>query len=126
MNTRYVKMQKKDADSTREKKLQKKEPQQRVCVSRLSTGTDVHKGFDKNAGTVQSYSLKTHIFQSSSFAVQCTCKGGFLLSNVYTVLEVVDEKELISQYLMLWFSRLEFDRFARFKSHGSVRNKTQL
>ena len=25
-------------------------------------GTDVHKGFDKNAGTVQSYSLKTHIF----------------------------------------------------------------
>ena len=69
--------------------------------------------------------FQTHIFKKSSFAVQCTCKGGFLLSNVYTVLEVVDEKELISQYLMLWFSRPEFDRFARFKSHGSVRNKTQ-
>ena len=44
-----------------------------------------------------------------------------LVSNVYTVFEVVDEKELIPQYLMLWFSRPEFDRFARFKSHGSVR-----
>lgn len=44
-----------------------------------------------------------------------------LVSNVYTVFEVIDEKKLIPQYLMLWFSRPEFDRFARFKSHGSVR-----
>ena len=44
-----------------------------------------------------------------------------LVSNVYTVFEVVDEKELIPEYLMLWFSRPEFDRYARFKSHGSVR-----
>ena len=28
---------------------------------------------------------------------------------------------IIPQYLMLWFNRAEFDRFARFKSHGSVR-----
>jgi len=44
-----------------------------------------------------------------------------LVSNVYTVFEVIDKKQLIPQYLMLWFSRPEFDRFARFKSHGSVR-----
>lgn len=44
-----------------------------------------------------------------------------LVSNVYTVFEVVDENQLIPQYLMLWFSRPEFDRFSRFKSHGSVR-----
>ena len=25
------------------------------------------------------------------------------------------------EYLTLWFSRPEFDRYARFKSHGSVR-----
>ena len=48
-----------------------------------------------------------------------------MLSNVYTVFEVVDKKELIPQYLIIWFSRPEFDRFARFKSLGSVRNKTQ-
>ena len=44
-----------------------------------------------------------------------------LVSNVYTVFEVIDEKQLIPQYLMLWFNRPEFDRYARFKSHGSVR-----
>lgn len=44
-----------------------------------------------------------------------------LVSNVYTVFEIIDEKQLIPEYLMLWFSRPEFDRYARFKSHGSVR-----
>lgn len=44
-----------------------------------------------------------------------------LVSNIYTVFEVIDEKQLIPEYLMLWFSRPEFDRYARFKSHGSVR-----
>jgi len=44
-----------------------------------------------------------------------------LVSNVYTVFEVVDTHKLIPEYLMLWFSRPEFDRYARYKSHGSVR-----
>ncbi len=44
-----------------------------------------------------------------------------LVSNVYTVFEVIDTEKLLPEYLMLWFSRAEFDRYARFKSHGSVR-----
>lgn len=44
-----------------------------------------------------------------------------LVSNIYTVFEVKDENELLPEYLMLWFSRPEFDRYGRFKSHGSVR-----
>ena len=44
-----------------------------------------------------------------------------LVSNVYTVFEIIDEHQLIPEYLMLWFKRPEFDRYARFKSHGSVR-----
>ncbi len=44
-----------------------------------------------------------------------------LVSNVYTVFEVVDTEKLLPEYLMLWFSRPEFDRYARYKSHGSVR-----
>lgn len=44
-----------------------------------------------------------------------------LVSNIYTVFEVKDENELLPEYLMLWFSRPVFDRYARFKSHGSVR-----
>lgn len=44
-----------------------------------------------------------------------------LVSNVYTVFEVIDTEKLLPEYLMLWFSRPEFDRYARYKSHGSVR-----
>ena len=44
-----------------------------------------------------------------------------LVSNVYTVFELIDTEKLLPEYLMLWFSRPEFDRYARFKSHGSVR-----
>ena len=44
-----------------------------------------------------------------------------LVSNIYIVFEMKDENELLPEYLMLWFSRPEFDRYARFKSHGSVR-----
>ena len=44
-----------------------------------------------------------------------------LVSNIYTVFEVKDENELLPEYLMLWLSRPKFDRYARFKSHGSVR-----
>ena len=44
-----------------------------------------------------------------------------LVSNIYTVFEITDTSKLLPEYLMLWFSRPEFDRYARFKSHGSVR-----
>lgn len=44
-----------------------------------------------------------------------------IISSSYTVFEVVNKNELDSEYLMLWFSRPEFDRYARYMSHGSVR-----
>ena len=44
-----------------------------------------------------------------------------IISSSYTVFEVVAKNELDPEYLMLWFSRPEFDRYARYKSHGSVR-----
>lgn len=44
-----------------------------------------------------------------------------LVSNIYAVFEITDTSKLLPEYLMLWFSRPEFDRYARFKSHGSVR-----
>ncbi|MCU8044229.1 MULTISPECIES: restriction endonuclease subunit S [unclassified Shewanella] len=44
-----------------------------------------------------------------------------LVSQAYTVFEVIDSNLLDPEYLMLWFRRPEFDRYARFKSHGSVR-----
>lgn len=44
-----------------------------------------------------------------------------IISQAYTVFEVVDTKKLHPEYLMMWFRRPEFDRYARFKSHGSAR-----
>lgn len=44
-----------------------------------------------------------------------------IVSQAYTVFEVKDEAELHPEYLMMWMRRPEFDRYARFKSHGSAR-----
>ena len=44
-----------------------------------------------------------------------------IVSQAYTVFEIVDQNILDPEYLMMWFRRPEFDRYARFKSHGSVR-----
>lgn len=44
-----------------------------------------------------------------------------IISSSYTVFEVINKNNLDPEYLMLWFSRPEFDRYARYKSHGSVR-----
>ena len=44
-----------------------------------------------------------------------------LISQAYTPFEVSNTNELDPEYLMMWFRRPEFDRYARFKSHGSAR-----
>ena len=44
-----------------------------------------------------------------------------IVSQAYTIFEVKDKQELLPEYLMMWFRRPEFDRYARFKSHGSAR-----
>ena len=44
-----------------------------------------------------------------------------IVSQAYTVFEVLDKDLLLPEYLMMWFNRPEFDRYARFHSHGSAR-----
>jgi type I restriction enzyme, S subunit len=44
-----------------------------------------------------------------------------IVSQAYMPFEVIDTNELLPQYLMMWFRRPEFDRYARFMSHGSAR-----
>lgn len=44
-----------------------------------------------------------------------------MISQAYTPFEVTDTEKLLPEYLMMWFRRPEFDRYARFKSHGSAR-----
>lgn len=42
-----------------------------------------------------------------------------IVSSIYPVFRV--KEGLLADYLMLWFKRPEFDRYARFMSHGSAR-----
>lgn len=44
-----------------------------------------------------------------------------IISQAYTVFEIIDQESLLPEYLMMWFRRPEFDRYARFHSHGSAR-----
>ena len=44
-----------------------------------------------------------------------------IVSSAYTVFEIIDKEQLLPKYLMMWFQRPEFDRYARFHSHGSAR-----
>jgi type I restriction enzyme S subunit len=44
-----------------------------------------------------------------------------IVSQAYTVFDIIDHNTLAPEYLMMWFRRPEFDRYARFHSHGSAR-----
>lgn len=44
-----------------------------------------------------------------------------IMSPAYPMFEVVDKKVLLPQYLMMWFSRSEFDREASYYAVGGVR-----
>lgn len=44
-----------------------------------------------------------------------------LISQAYIPFGVKDKNELDPEFLMMWFRRPEFDRYARFISHGSAR-----
>ena len=44
-----------------------------------------------------------------------------IMSPAYPLFEVMDEKKLLPEYLMMWFSRSEFDREAAYYAVGGVR-----
>ena len=44
-----------------------------------------------------------------------------IVSSSYTVFELNVDSPILSDFLYLWFVRPEFDRYARYMSHGSVR-----
>lgn len=48
-----------------------------------------------------------------------------IISQAYPIFEVNDEKELLPEYLMMWFSREEFDREACFYAVGGVRGSLE-
>lgn len=43
-----------------------------------------------------------------------------VVSSAYQVFEIKEKENLIPEYLMMWFNRSEFDRYARYMSKGSA------
>lgn len=48
-----------------------------------------------------------------------------IISQAYPIFEVKDKKELLPEYLMMWFERSEFDREACFHAVGGVRGSLE-
>ena len=43
-----------------------------------------------------------------------------VVSSAYQVFEITEKNQLYPEYLMMWFKRSEFDRYARYMSKGSA------
>ncbi len=48
-----------------------------------------------------------------------------IISQAYPIFEVKDVKQLLPEYLMMWFTRSEFDREACFNAVGGVRGSLE-
>ena len=48
-----------------------------------------------------------------------------IISQVYPIFEIINTKELLPEYLMMWFTRSEFDREACFHAVGGVRGSLE-
>ena len=99
-------------------------------------GLSIEKKFIPSiANTIGTDMSAYKIVQPSQFAyVPVTSRNGekitvalyegeesVIISQAYTIFEIVDQDVLLPEYLMMWFRRPEFDRYARFHSHGSAR-----
>lgn len=48
-----------------------------------------------------------------------------IISQAYPIFEIIDTEELLPEYLMMWFTRSEFDREACFHAVGGVRGSLE-
>ncbi len=99
-------------------------------------GVSIEKRFIETKADMKGVSLRPYLFvEPDSFAyVTVTSRNGekislahnntndtYLCSSSYEVFHVINKDKLIPCYLRMFFSRSEFDRYARFHSWGSAR-----
>ena len=99
-------------------------------------GISIEKKFIPTKADMMDVNLKPYyVVQPNEFAyVTVTSRNGekislalndsddtYICSSSYVVFRSKDEKTLLPQYLMLYFTRSEFNRYARFCSWGSAR-----
>lgn len=59
--------------------------------------------------------------RGDKIAIAMSEEENCIVSSIYTVFEVEDKNILLPEFLLMWFKREEFDRYARFHSWGSAR-----
>ena len=65
---------------------------------------------------------RMHVGRDKRLPVALSCSDSdFIVSPAYDVFEIIDESVLNAEYLMMWFSRKEFDRNAWFYTDADVR-----
>ena len=99
-------------------------------------GLSMHKDFRPSTSNIVGTDLKKYkIVKYRQFAVDFMSairvhkmpialnltNEDILVSPAYAVFEVRDENIVMPEYLMLWFKRDEFDRYADFKSDSAIR-----
>ena len=99
-------------------------------------GVSIEKKFIDTKADMTNVKLKPYyVVKPNEFAyVTVTSRNGekislalndsnesIICSSSYVVFRSIDENKLLPQYLMLYFSRSEFNRYARFNSWGSAR-----
>ena len=99
-------------------------------------GVSIEKKFIDTKADMAGVSLAHYIVVKSDYFVfvPVTSRNGekitlaindsddtYIVSSAYTVFRIKDTKELLPQYLFMYFNRPEFDRYARFNSWGSAR-----
>ena len=99
-------------------------------------GVSIEKKFIDTKADMTNVNLKPYyVVKPNEFAyVTVTSRNGekislalndsnenIICSSSYVVFRSIDENKLLPQYLMLYFSRSEFNRYARFNSWGSAR-----
>ncbi|MDR2148939.1 MAG: restriction endonuclease subunit S [Tannerella sp.] len=83
-------------------------------------GTDLtlYKVVDKN----QFACNRMHVGRDKRLPVALSTKEEkFIVSPAYDVFEIIDKQKLLPDYLMMWFSRAEFDRNTWFYTDADVR-----
>lgn len=105
------------------------------CVVTRLLGVSIEKKFIESIANTIGTDMSTYkIVRKGQFAYgPVTSRNGdkvsialleepeCIISSSYSVFEIIDTDKLFPEYLNLWFKRPEFDRYARFHSHGSAR-----
>jgi len=99
-------------------------------------GISTKKGFIETKGDLTDVDIRTYrIVKPRYFAyVEDTSRRGdkislafnstqqtLLVSTISKIFHIIDENELLPEYLFMYFNRPEFDRYSRFNSWGSAR-----